>query len=93
MLLGALVILSAYSSKAGTGETLMGFAISGATTRDAGYSTYGVALMGNDVSRASAVSVVTGLNPGSNTFTAKYMTNGSGAAYFMNRDIIVIPLP
>lgn len=41
--------------------------------------------------RASAVSIVTGLTPGSNTFTAAYSVAG-GTGAFANRDILVEPL-
>jgi hypothetical protein len=42
--------------------------------------------------RASATSVITGLTPGSNTFTAKYRITG-GTGTWRDRDIVVIPLP
>lgn len=41
--------------------------------------------------RASAMARVT-VTAGSNTFTAKYKTTGSGTATFRDRDILVIPL-
>jgi len=41
--------------------------------------------------QASATFYVTGLTPGTYTFTAKYRTTG-GTATFANRNIIVQPL-
>jgi hypothetical protein len=41
---------------------------------------------------ASATYPVSGLSPGSHTFTAKYRTGLSGAV-FAHRHIIVVPLP
>jgi hypothetical protein len=69
----------------------MSFAISGATTRAANDAT-ALNLLGNDFQKASAIFVVSGLTPGSNTFTAKYRT-GAGTATFQNRSIWAIPLP
>jgi hypothetical protein len=43
--------------------------------------------------RGSATFVVTGLNPGDHTFTAKYRRQGSINVYFDGRTITVIPLP
>jgi collagen type I alpha len=47
---------------------------------------------GNDYQRASGTFHLTGLSPGSHTFTAKYRTFNSGAA-FADRSLIVMPLP
>jgi hypothetical protein len=69
----------------------MSFAISGATTQAAA-DTRGLSLLGNTAQQASASFVVTGLNAGSTTFTAKYRTS-AGTATFQNRSIWVIPLP
>jgi hypothetical protein len=41
----------------------------------------------------SATFPVTGLSPGSHTFTAKYQSNGGETVLFAARSIIVIPLP
>jgi len=46
---------------------------------------------GNDAIRASATTLLTGLTPGSHTFTAVYRLNGSGIATFSSRTITVIP--
>lgn len=84
----ALVIPSAILSNAG-GLALMSFAVSGATT---------VAATDDTTARSGAVSVasampvlVTGLTPGSNTFTAKYRAN-TATASFERRRLTVIPL-
>ncbi|MBI3358540.1 MAG: hypothetical protein HY037_02980 [Nitrospirae bacterium] len=45
-----------------------------------------------DTAQVSATFYVTGLTAGSNTFTAKYKTS-AGTATFVNRNIVVIPLP
>jgi hypothetical protein len=74
----------------------MSFAISGDTTRAASEAT---ALSNQDdpdstgAIQASAVYIVTGLTPGSNTFTLNYrVTNAAApAATFSDRSIIVIP--
>jgi len=46
--------------------------------------------------RASASSVLSGLTPGSTTFTGKYKREGGGGSAtctFVNRSIMAIPLP
>jgi hypothetical protein len=54
-----------------------------------------VILAGSALQRASATSVITGLAPGSNTFTALYRNQGTGnlTCTYSNRAIAVIPLP
>jgi len=74
---------------------MMGFAVSGATTLAASdltavwSDTYATAPAGN-YNRMSAVSLVTGLIAGSNTFTAKYRVS-SGTGTFGDRSIVVWP--
>lgn len=46
----------------------------------------------NRWSRQGAWRMVTGLNPGLNTFRMKYRTGNLGPVYFRRREIIVIPL-
>lgn len=74
-------------------QTMMSWAISGATTR-AALDSISVFQGGSDTdNRASGgmMDYVTNLTPGSNTFTAKYrVTAGTGS--FNNRFIAVIPL-
>jgi hypothetical protein len=92
----ALVIVGARMSVAGTSSTgYMSFAISGATTVAASdtfsmneSSGSGTFLDGVGQSYAS---VITGLNAGSNVFTAKYRVTGNTGTW-LNRQIIVVPL-
>ncbi len=74
-------------------QTMMSWAISGATTR-AAFDSISVFQGGSDLdNRASGgmVDYITDLTPGANTFTAKYrVTAGTGS--FNNRFIAVIPL-
>ncbi len=46
---------------------------------------------GNNAVRASASALLTGLTPGSHTFTAMYKLQGTGTATFSSRTITVIP--
>lgn len=76
-------------------SALMSFAVSGATavaatdTRSISYQPGSVAAARS--LRASAVTLLDGLTPGSNIFTAKYRVTG-GVGTFNNRRIAVIPL-
>lgn len=92
----ALVILSArMSSNTTNGYSYMGFVVSGASTVAASDDfslTYQVPSP-NVILRPGATYLVTGLTPGSNTFTAKYRSGyGSHTAQFIDRKITVIPL-
>ena len=75
----------------GATSMFMSFAVSGATTM-APTDARALVLLGNDLQQSSASFVVSGLNPGSNTFTAQYKVDGSGTATFLNRSMWVIPL-
>jgi hypothetical protein len=70
---------------------LMSFSATGVTAADSN----AVILAGSALQRASATSVISGLTPGSNTFTAKYRNQGTGAltCSYQDRLIMVIPLP
>jgi hypothetical protein len=70
---------------------VMSYSIDGAPASDAN----AVILGEQDVQRASAISVLTGLTPGSHTFTAMYRDQGSGSlsCTFSNRAIAVLLLP
>lgn len=74
---------------------LMSFAVTGATavaasdTRAVSYQPPSVAAARS--LRVSAVTLLDGLTPGSNTFTAKYRVTG-GTGTFNNRRIAVLPL-
>jgi hypothetical protein len=77
------------------GQSNMGFAISGATTRAASDTQALSFLNGGNQHQTvqnSASFFVTGLSAGSTTFTAKYDAS-LGTSTFANRTIIVIPLP
>jgi len=91
----ALVTLYAnISNTSSTGRSEMSFAMSGANTQAA---TTGNALMQIAVSAGvaqggSAVYLLSGLNPGATTFTAKYERNVGGTSTFSGRKISVVPL-
>lgn len=88
----AIVILSANISNSASDASLMGYAISGATTLAASDNTaLGSANTGFGI-QSSYIAVQTGLTAGSNTFTAKYRTTG-GTATFVNRVLTVFALP
>ena len=90
----ALVVLSCNTYNSGVDSfNLMSFAVSGATTlaaSDDRASSNRVRTAGA-VEDANRAIVVTGLNPGSNTFTAKYRV-GSNTGNFRRRYIAVLPL-
>jgi hypothetical protein len=85
------------SNSASAAHTYMGFAVSGATTVAASDAQ---ALSFTNQSNASGMTFqasatyrVTGLTAGSNTFTAKYKVSAASTGTYVNRNIIVIPLP
>lgn len=87
----AVVIVHGDCSNSGTGSARMSYAISGATSTAAsdikGLSVSGAASAGV---LSSAISLETGLTPGSNTFTAQYRVSASTGT-FGNRRIVVLP--
>jgi hypothetical protein len=88
----AMVVLSALVQTTGAGVTpRMAFAISGATTVPA-TDTWCINIDSSAVVNAqtSFAVLVTGLNAGSNTFTAKYKV-GSGTGTFVDRGLMVWP--
>lgn len=87
----ALVTVSAYQFNSGANETYMGYAISGASTVAAVIETHSVVSTGTTASRFSLTELITGLTPGSTTFTAKYAA-AAGTGSFRSRIISVIPL-
>lgn len=89
----ALVIVSCDVNNNGQFNSYMGFAVSGASTvaaTDDNCLKYG-SWVANAAHEGSYAILKTGLTAGSNTFTAKYRTNGS-TANFSKRYITVIPL-
>jgi len=85
------IVTSAETGSTGSGIAYMSYAVSGATTV-AAIDGRALQVQGSNFTRASATSVITGLTPGSNTFTAKYRITG-GTGTWRDRDIVVIPLP
>lgn len=87
----ALVVVSAYSFNSGANESYVGFAVSGASTVAAAIETGSTVNGGATAQNFSYTKLLTGLTPGSNTFTAKYAAS-AGTATFRTRLITVIPL-
>jgi len=93
-----LVTVSAYiTNDVANIESVMGYAVSGATTLAASDTTAtSVVMPGANVykGRQSRTAMITGLTAGSNVFTAKYKRIGaSGTATFSDRDITVVGIP
>jgi hypothetical protein len=87
----AIVEFTTYLGNSGANETRMSFAASGANTIAAETETRGL-VNGAAAGNCYAFSILlTGLTPGSTTFTAKYAVSG-GTGTFRNRRISVIPL-
>jgi hypothetical protein len=94
----ALVTITAQESSNGQG-CYMSFAVSGATTlAPAPNDVQSFATLGPFLTQGSATYLVTGLNPGTNTFTAQYRTDGTNlygyqlyGCTFGNPTIIVTP--
>jgi hypothetical protein len=84
----------AQTATCGATQGIVGCALSGANTvaaQDAtGLAIHAIA--GILALRHSAVTVMTGLTPGSTTFTLKYRAVGGGAVTFINREINVEPV-
>lgn len=79
------VTFVAFVTNASVATNAVSVAVSGATTIAASDIR---ALNQASGGRAAMVCIITGLTPGSNTFTLKYKTS-SGTASYLNRDIIV----
>lgn len=75
----------------GGGYAIMSFAVSGATTQ-AATITYSIQNKNPSDDRMSGAFLLTGLTPGSTTFTAKYEALVGGTATFVDRRIAVVPL-
>ena len=91
----AIVIITAgIFSDTGDEGGYMGFDISGSSSVSASIND-ALTLRSPATSkglRASFATVVVGLTAGSNTFTSKYRTTGSGTCSFLDREMIVVPL-
>jgi hypothetical protein len=86
------VLLSAWLLN-GTTSGVMGFSISGDTSRAAADDTAiggGVGTLGGNFGLGRAV-LVEGLNPGTHTFTAMYRSSAASSSQFFNRQLIVMP--
>jgi hypothetical protein len=82
------VFLICTMSNTGANHTFMSFAVSGATVMAPADNLAVFANVGSTAIRMTAYYHVTGLTPGSNTFTAKYRT-GAPTATFLDRTITV----
>lgn len=92
----AIVMLTSdISTNAINGSGGMGVAVSGASTIAAAIaqSLLIVSATSGQQIQSTAVYPITGLTAGSNTFTAKYLTGGATTSTFVDRAIVVIPLP
>jgi hypothetical protein len=87
----ALVSISAAFVNSTTNQAWFSFAVSGATTVAAS-DTFGALLTSTGYFAFSRTFMLTGLSPGSNTFTMKYRDAAVGTATFENRNIIVIDM-
>ena len=76
----------AQASVAGSGANTVGAASAGTPILEVQSATAGQEI------GACAMGVLTGLNPGSTTFTMKYRAAGGGTAFFANRNLVAIPL-
>lgn len=87
----ALIIVRCSAQNSGAGSARMGYEVSGATSL-APADNRGVGFFGvtDGNINASDVSLWTALNPGTNTFTARYRVS-SGTGTFQSRRIIVMP--
>jgi len=87
----ALVAVTAWQhNPTSSAYTYINHAVSGATTIAASDNNAGVmgGFSGAHITRTTTLHLVTGLTPGSNTFTMQYKTN-TGTAYFQEREIFV----
>lgn len=90
----ALVVVTAMMSNSTiNGINISTFEVSGATTSAANIvrAVENTSSTANAVVRASAVTLFSSLNPGSNTFTMKYQVN-AGTGTFQRRNIAVLAL-
>jgi hypothetical protein len=90
---GTQALIAPYSAMAnsGTGFSVMGVAVSGSSSIAATDAHAVGGPFGTNGGRVSGLFLVTGLTPGSNTFTAKYRVL-SGTGTFVDRSLTVLPL-
>jgi hypothetical protein len=87
----ALVSISCISANSGANENRMTYAMSGTNTLAAADANCVVSGLGTANVTTSRTKVLTGLTPGSTTFTLSYRVTG-GTGTFSNREISVVPL-
>jgi hypothetical protein len=88
-------VTGSLTNSASSGQSNMGFAVSGATTQPAADTQALIVKNGGNQTilvQGSATFLLAGLNAGSTTFTAKYRVS-AGTGTFVNRTVIVTPLP
>ena len=88
-------VTSGMTGSSGAVSCFMSFAGAGANNIT-GVDANAITLASGTLQRASASSVLSGLSPGSTTFTGKYKREGGGSSAtctFVNRSIMAIPLP
>jgi hypothetical protein len=89
-------VTGSLSNATASAQSNMGFAISGASTQAASDTRALVVKNGGNqviLVQGSATFFVSGLTPGSTTFTAKYRVSAASTGTFVNRSVIVVPLP
>lgn len=89
---GTTALVALYNTNVNTGTTssLMAFEVTGASAI-APNDNMSIGIAGTDGIREGALFRLTGLTPGSNTFTCRYRV-GAGTGTFSDRRILVIPL-
>jgi hypothetical protein len=88
-------VTSGMTGSSGAVSCFMSFATTGANITAASDAN-SVTLASGTLQRASASAVLSGLAPGSTTFTGKFKREGGGGSAtctFVNRSIMAIPLP
>ncbi|WP_427007206.1 hypothetical protein [Pseudarthrobacter sp. H2] len=86
----ALVTITCHSYNSAVNDTFMSFAVSGATTQAASDNNAKVTSTTSG-QQGSTTTLLTGLNPGTTTFTSKYRV-AAGTGGFLRRTISVVPL-
>ena len=86
----ALVTVTCHSYNSAVNDTFMSFAVSGASTQAASDNNAKVTSTTSG-QQGSTATIVTGLTPGTTTFTSKYKA-ASGTGSFLRRTISVVPL-
>ncbi len=80
-----------FNSSGGVNRSFMAYAVSGATTIAAGNAT-AIDVNQTGGQRFALGQLVTGLNAGSNVFTAKYTVSGASTGTWSDRRLAVLPI-